>query len=353
MLALPAAASAVLTESTMTESSSPNSSTSHGFAMSTISNPSNSTVVLSNAQSHSLTQGMHTNTTHVISNDLMSDTKTHDALDALAALASGRATLSEGTSTITPHQTSSSDEESNNMPPPPSRDPLPTRTYTAQDESRLLRELPALPSRMGRLRSASNPEGMEKWDSYSRRNDRQHFVLPSSILEEELASTRKVLGEGGGALSSSVSGFQFTNYSYYDQGNVQEFTMLTPGKDEAVSYSATLSNTRTKRQIKQPSRFENQVSMSEKIVVDKPSGGKRASRKKTKSPDLGGGGSPDDDEEVDESLLEPEELLRRARTRLLEDLSEENAEGEKGVATLPHSLSKYKEVSVMRVTSVS
>ena len=60
----------------------------------------------------------------------------------------------------------------------------------------------------------------------------------------------------------------------------------------------------------------------------------------------------EEEEDIDESLLEPEELLRRARSRLLEDLSEGGEDGvnggglngEKGVLTLPHSLGKYKEV---------
>jgi hypothetical protein len=50
------------------------------------------------------------------------------------------------------------------------------------------------------------------------------------------------------------------------------------------------------------------------------------------------------EEEVNESDLEPEELLRRARSRLFEDSSAENGM-EKGAAmAFPHSLSKYKEV---------
>jgi hypothetical protein len=46
----------------------------------------------------------------------------------------------------------------------------------------------------------------------------------------------------------------------------------------------------------------------------------------------------------DEEILDQDELLRRARSRLLEDLSEGSLTGEKGVLTLPHSLAKYKEV---------
>jgi len=51
-----------------------------------------------------------------------------------------------------------------------------------------------------------------------------------------------------------------------------------------------------------------------------------------------------EEEEEDEENLDHEELLRRARSRLLEDLSQSNLSGEKGVLTLPHSLRKYKEV---------
>ena len=49
-------------------------------------------------------------------------------------------------------------------------------------------------------------------------------------------------------------------------------------------------------------------------------------------------------EEDEDENLDHDELLRRARSRLLEDLSQSNISGEKGVLTLPHSLAKYKEV---------
>jgi hypothetical protein len=52
-----------------------------------------------------------------------------------------------------------------------------------------------------------------------------------------------------------------------------------------------------------------------------------------------------EEEEVDEADLTPDELLRRARSRLLEDMSEVNMNGEKGILMLPHALDKYKEVS--------
>jgi hypothetical protein len=52
-------------------------------------------------------------------------------------------------------------------------------------------------------------------------------------------------------------------------------------------------------------------------------------------------------EEEEEEELDQDELLRRARSRLLEDLSQSHLHGEKGEITLPHSLEKYKEVGAL------
>lgn len=134
---------------------------------------------------------------------------------------------------------SSSDDEA--MPPPPVR------------------------SMASRPRCVSNPEGMEKWSPFDQ--NRLKFVLPASILEEEIA----------------------------------EATAAMKAKEEAE----------------------------------------------------GDGGAADDDmmeddksveEEIDEADLTPDELLRRARSRLLEDLSEMAMNGEKGILALPHALDKYKMV---------
>jgi hypothetical protein len=129
---------------------------------------------------------------------------------------------------------SSSDDDSETMPPPP------PRMVTA------------------RRRSVSNPEGMEKW--VPRNQSRLHFVLPASILEEELA-------EASAAMKAKQEEQENENYTI------------------------------------------------DTIV------------------------------EEEEEIVDQDELLRRARSRLLEDLSESNLTGEKGDLTLPHSLAKYKEVS--------
>ena len=61
----------------------------------------------------------------------------------------------------------------------------------------------------------------------------------------------------------------------------------------------------------------------------------------------------EEEEEEDESDLDQDELLRRARSRLLEDLSESSLIGDKGVITLPHALTKYKDVRSRCATHIS
>jgi len=139
--------------------------------------------------------------------------------------------------------------------------------------------MPPPPPRYRRRRSASNPEGMEKWDSLNReKGSRRHFVLPESILEEELAEASAAIREQGRKIP---------------QQSIPE--------DEEVCDTDPHSTL----------NLQQQQNCSE----------------------------ADDTENVT-----PEELLRRARSRLLEDLSEGNMNGDKGMLTLPHSLAKYKEV---------
>lgn len=187
-----------------------------------------------------------------------------NGLEALAALAVERKAdhvfepyvASSGVVSSVP---SSSDEESDALAPPPPR----------------------------RQRSVSNPEGMEKWDSLNRNRggpSRRHFVLPESILEEELKEAQNAILE-----REKLTAEQMHRES--DEENDEE---ASEGEEEEE---------------------ENQDEEEE------------------------------EEEEVDESMLTPEELLRKARSRLLEDLSEGTINGEKGELMLPHTLRKYKNVS--------
>lgn len=179
-------------------------------------------------------------------------------LDALAALASReRPTESPFSSYVVSHGLSSSDsDDSDVMPPPPPR---------------------------RRKRSASNPEGMEKWDSLSRpaETSRMHFVLPASIIEQELAQVSEVMKR----------------------------------REERLPYKT----------IPEDEEYESSEDQDEDQKED------------------------DDIEEEDLSNLSPEDLLKRARARLLEDLLEGKMNGDKGVLTLPHSLDKYKEVGFLTI----
>ena len=181
----------------------------------------------------------------------------NSGLDALASLASEEHTNScaQTFPGIVASAPTSSDEESEQMLPPPPR----------------------------RRRSASNPEGMEKWDSLNRTRSgggtRRHFVLPESILEEELAEANAAVRE---------------------------------------------------RELVKSEQMEREAKMQRKETKE------NGEEVKTKEPKI---------EEEDESMLTPEELLRKARSRLLEDLSEGSINGEKGQLMLPHALGKYKHVS--------
>lgn len=175
------------------------------------------------------------------------------SLDALAILAESEAARFQLNEPLAPFimstsPSTSSDDDSEAMPPPPPR----------------------------RRRSASNPEGVEKWDSLGARSSngsRRHFVLPESILEEELAEARTAM-EAQQSRPHSIP---------------EESEYIDPPEDIIEE------------------EFE--------------------------------------EEEEDISDLTPAERLQRARSKLLEDLCEENSSGDKGIVALPHSLGKYKTVS--------
>lgn len=376
---------------------------------------------------------------------LVSDESTQGALDALAALAAASTAVSSIPSSapplpqqpfssvlrpqeITPHHTSSEDDDSEIMPPPPPRGAsCPSSAPPAAPSFAFLHDSTSYGNGAfshhagggGRLRSASNPEGMEKWDFYSRRNDRQHFVLPFSILEEELASTRRVLGEvvddgdcreynttddvrandgrGGNANDGRAVTVThgFTSQPQQQQQPQQKRQQQERPKttDAATGFQQHWVR-RSKRTI--AARFgtsPDSVSSDfleglEDVPVPPPSPPKSIARPKPTKSLVGGNSNgsssaennlspssklrkkhvtrstataassppniissrspPPEEDDVDESALAPDELLRRARSRLLEDLSEGNGGpgGDKGgnVLILPHSLSKYKEV---------
>jgi len=175
---------------------------------------------------------------------------------------------------------------------------VPTATVTSSDDdSEIMPPPPPRTTVTRRRRSVSNPEGMDKWglpttsstmdcdkESTPQTMRRLRLVLPASILEEEIAEANAavVAKERSTASASAL----------------------------AASLLSEKNNT-------------NGINMV-----------------------YGGSHLPlvEEEEDDDDENLDHDELLRRARSRLLEDLSQSNLSGEKGVLTLPHSLRKYKEV---------
>jgi hypothetical protein len=303
------------------------------------------------------------------------------ALDTLALLASSAHQQLSATS-LTSNASSSTMDDSQIMPPPP-------------------------PRFKGRARSASNPEGMEKWDSYSyfrnHNNNRRHFILPTTILEEELAEVNETckqkqiiendinyesyfsnshlvpMAKRGmtvfsiqGSTSSERQSQPQNEQKQGDNDNDQVYgtspisvisgnddgrnimtahstssmstTSLNTNKSLSNSaLSALLSSIGKKSNTKRKKKKSNLLSVPD----TKERGNELDSSNHTIESDIVQSNDENEQQIEDESTLEPEELLRRARNRLLEDLNcSDNCGVEKGVLPLPHSLEKYKEVSI-------
>lgn len=183
--------------------------------------------------------------------------------------------------------------------------PAPAVTSSDDEDSEIMPPPPPRTTVTRRRRSVSNPEGMgDKWGLPQRQSSmadksysgtttmrRLRLVLPTSILEEEMA----------------------------------EANAAVIAKEKSTAAASALAASL----LRSDANRLNGASSKLPLVVEEE----------------------DDNEEETEEEEEPvghEELLRRARSRLLEDLSQSNLTGEKGVLTLPHSLRKYKEVRRMR-----
>lgn len=260
---------------------------------------------------------------------------TTSALDALASLASSHfscGTANANVSGLTPPS-----PDSRSMPPPPRR--------------------------IRRIRSASNPEGMEKWDSYSYPKEkgmkRLHFVLPSTILEEELANANDMciehekeqqrrleeMGKMGPrhrhvTLTKSIPVRKIgrTDFSIQSQPEVDSMHGLYGTSPNTVIPSLSFENDKESAGV-DGQKAKKGGRRKKKVVIALPEDDQDSDEHVDAELDI--------EEEVNELDLEPEELLRRARSRLFEDSSAENGM-EKGAAmAFPHSLSKYKEVRVL------
>ena len=267
------------------------------------------------------------------------DFASSDALDALAALASATSEVRNASVDEDDDDAALHEEERHDTLGPliTSRSPSPEQIKSSGSRPRRM---------MGRLRSVSNPEGMEKWDSMGRSNmavdhsatsHRRHFVLPSSILEEELADAQMAVDRGLGRRYRAYSG-QFSDDPHHhpyveDEPDYMDAAPLRISPD--MSAEATLDET------EESEDEEGEEEDGSGDEEDGEEGGEDAAEEEEE----------EEEEEEDTSNLSPEELLRRARARLLEDVSTANggpagtSVASRGVLPLPHSLGKYKNVS--------
>lgn len=224
----------------------------------------------------------------------IASTSLSGALDALATLASEA--RSQQTRSISASNERQLDQHlaATGIASPP--------TSSSEDDDESFDSMPPPPPRR-RPRSCSNPEGIEKWDSLTQdRSTRRHFVLPASILEEELAEASEAIRQRKLRVSTIPE-------------EPADFEGGSPSPDAVVDHPLSMEDEKQER----------------KPLVEKELRGQSTAANPV---ELG----------IDESNLSPDELLKRARSRLLEDLSEGNMNGDKDVMTLPHSLGKYKEV---------
>ena len=301
-------------------------------------------------------------------------------------------------------------DDSDIMPPPPPRRKMHTKGR-------------------GRLRSASNPEGMEKWDSYSyfrhqyayrqrgedeeeleaghyvrhdnyddyrsssslssslyrdsysslyrssqhERTTRQHFVLPSKILEEELAQVQETCNqmEEEGVIQHDIANAAATTVTIANSNapfakRVKTvFSFLPEGEDCEMYYSYNNdSNNGKEDSSSSPTTVMQEQPQIQARLIPK----RTRNKKKKATPDsqetmksnknncrnnINKINEKDDpntasshEENENELDLEPKELLHRARIPLFEDLSE-HAGLDKALLPLPHAMEKYKEVRVL------
>jgi hypothetical protein len=187
------------------------------------------------------------------------------------------------------------------------------------------------PPQPRRPRSTSNPEYMQEWSRNDDLNSevtnpvvvctstpvkQQHFVLPPSLLRKELAEARGAVNRKAAA-AAAISARSRGSYTTWrssptpsipeDSEYLEEEQQLQPDDDDYYVDDSCEDD----------DDDDNNNNNNEEVGL-----------------------------EEGRTTISSTELLRRARARLLEDLSECNLTGDKSVMILPHSLTKYSTVRV-------
>lgn len=163
---------------------------------------------------------------------------------------------------------------------------------SSDDDSEIMPPPPPRTTVTRRRRSVSNPEGMDKWG----------LPMKCSTMDHNRDSKSQTMRRLRLVLPASIL-----------EEEIAEANAAVIAKEKSTASASALAASLLSH--KNDMKQSNEVYIGSKLPLV----------------------------EEDESL-DHDELLRRARSRLLEDLSQSNLSGEKGVLTLPHSLQKYKEV---------
>merc|ERR1719203_952276 len=213
----------------------------------------------------------------------------------------------------------------------------------------------------GRARSASCPEGMDRWDAYGRsRSQQMHFTEPmiSTILEEHQNhnhnhSAASVVTQDQDMEMNMNDGHEY--FSTSAESSSPPFTSNNlPFKKRGKAPTSSPYDSSAYAQSQNPPPLDlddlNSVAMSICSFANRthsrrpvPTLNNNYSSSKNNNTSAQPQPQPQPQPAVIES---PAELLRRTRARLLEDLNESNngPNGEKGVLKMPHLLNEYKEM---------
>jgi hypothetical protein len=202
---------------------------------------------------------------------------------------------------------------------------VPTPALSDSDDSEIMP-----PPQPRRPRSTSNPEYMQEWSKNDDLNSevtipvvvctsaavkQQHFVLPPSLLRKELAEARGAVNRKAAA-AAAITARSRGSFSTWRSSP----TPSIPEDSEYLEEDQQLQSDDDDYYVDDFCEDDDDVDNNNNEEVGL--------------------------EEGDRATISSTELLRRARARLLEDLSECNLTGDKSVMILPHSLTKYSAVRV-------
>lgn len=225
------------------------------------------------------------------------------------------------------------------------------------------------PPQPRRPRSVSNPDHMMSmeyqpvadrsvlWNLLSVQKRESHFLLPPNLLRDELAKARTaVVRKAAAEISMTMTPYSFNRQNVYEtftsagrssfreSPTIPEHAVYLPSSDEShCDYNNYHRSYNENPQELDDDDYEERPESGDECDYDDEDEEEyqEGTADETNVPTEGHDGNID-------TSISSMELLRRARSRLLEDLLSEtntlNGSNDKTITVLPHTLSKYKMV---------